>query len=116
NGSDHYGLEINNYEDFHIRGNTLQNIKEFAMNIYTAGGDRIAGSFAWGDNFTIEKNTINNVGRALRFAHTVWPNGYRNTPKNLIIQDNTISRVNERNTSVAAIAVSGGAFNGLKVA
>ena len=40
NGGDHFGLEINNYSDFSIKGNTFKNIKDVALNIYTGAADR----------------------------------------------------------------------------
>lgn len=112
NGGDHFGLEINNYTDFTLRGNTIQNIKEVAINIYTAN---VPNLFAWGDNFTIANNNIRNVGRGIRYSHDPYSSGYQNIPKNLIIDSNTLTDVRDPNNSIPAIWVTGGVVNGVKV-
>lgn len=105
-GGDHFGLEINNYSNFELRGNTIKNIESVAMNIYGAG----ASDFAWGDNFTIAKNTISNVGRAIRYSH-----GPGNTPQNIIIDSNTLTDVHDSATYVPAIWVTDSTVNGVTI-
>jgi hypothetical protein len=112
NGGNHFGLEINNYTDFTLRGNTIQNIKEVAINIYTAN---VPNLFAWGDNFTIANNNIRNVGRGIRYSHDPYSSGYQNVPKNLIIDGNTLSEVRDPLNYVPAIWVTGGVVDGVKV-
>jgi len=115
NGADHFGLEINNYSDFKIQGNTFQNIKEYAMTIYTNGDESIMnGGFAWGDNFNISNNTIQNVQFAIRYAHNAFYDGFQNVPKNLVIDNNTISNVTGlSNTPV--VNVVGGIVDGVQL-
>lgn len=115
NGADHFGLEINNYSDFKIQGNTFQNIKEYAMTIYTNGDATIMnGGFAWGDNFNISNNTIQNVQYAIRYAHNAFYDGFQNIPKNLVIDNNTISNVTGL-SNVPAINVTGGLVDGVQI-
>ncbi len=113
NGSEHYGLEIDNYNDVEIRGNTLQNIKEIAVNIYT--NPRVPKGFNWGDNFNISKNRLDKVRRAIRFSPDPSSDGFKPVPKNLIISENTISTVSETDKFVPAISVVNGVVNGVKV-
>jgi hypothetical protein len=116
NGGDHFGLEIDNYSDFTIKGNTFQNIKEYAMTIYTNGsGELMKSGFPWGDNFSIVGNTIKNVAYAIRYAHKPFWDGTQNIPKNLVIDGNTISNVTNTTSYVPLIYVGGGVFNGVKI-
>jgi hypothetical protein len=112
NGGDHFGLEINNYTDFKLWNNTIQNIKEVAMNIYTAN---VPNQFAWGDNFSIKNNIINNVGRGIRYSHDPYSSGYQNVPKNITVDGNTLSNVHDPLNSVPAIWITGGIANGVTV-
>jgi hypothetical protein len=111
NGGDHFGLEINNYSNFNIRGNTLENIKGNAMNIYTG----VLPGFPWGDNFTIANNTLNNVGRGIRFSHEPGSDGFQYVPQNLIIDNNTLIRVTDPTRGEPAIMVINGNVNGVKI-
>lgn len=116
NGGDHFGLEIDNYNDFTIKGNTFQNIKQYAMTIYTNGSaDIMAKGFSWGDNFTIANNTIQNVAYAIRYAHNAFWDGTQNVPQNLVIDGNTISTVTNTTSYVPVIQVAGGIVNGAKI-
>jgi len=116
NGGDHYGLEIDNYNDFKIQGNVFQNIKQYAMTIYTNGGAGLMKSgFPWGDNFNISNNTINNVAYAIRYDHSKFWDGTQNVPKNLVISGNKISNVTNTTSYTPVILVSGGVVNGLQV-
>jgi len=116
NGGDHYGLEIDNYSNFTIQGNTFQNLKAFAMTIYTNGsGADMVNTFPWGDNFTISNNTISNVGYGISYNHRPYWDGTQNIPKNLVIDSNTISGVTSTDTYTPAISVNGGLVDGLKV-
>jgi hypothetical protein len=112
NGGDHFGLEINNYNDFKISGNIIQNIKSVAINVYTGAG---INGFPWGDNFTISNNNIANVGRAIRYSHEPAVDGYQYVPSNLIIDNNTIKTVSETNSQVSAISIINGIINGVQV-
>jgi hypothetical protein len=112
NGGDHFGLEINNYQNFEIRGNTIANIKGVAMDIYTAAG--IPG-FKWGDNFTIADNTIKTSRRAIRFSHEAAIDGFQNIPTNMVISNNTMSGITEPNTGVPALMEERGKVSGLQV-
>jgi hypothetical protein len=112
NGGDHFGLEINNYNNFEIRGNIISNIKSVAVNIYTAAG--IPG-FSWGNNFTISGNTLKNVDRSIRYSHEPAANGFQNVPTNLAIESNALSFVTNPNSFVAAIMVENGKVNGLSI-
>lgn len=109
-GGEHFGLEINNYSNFSLKGNTIRNIASVAMNIYTGA---IPG-FPWGDNFSITGNTITNVGRGIRYAHTAGSDGFQYVPKNLVIDNNTLDDVHDV-PRVPAIWVTGGAVNGVTV-
>lgn len=113
NGSDHYGLEIDNYSNMEIRGNTLQNIKGIAINIYT--NPRVPRGFQWGDNFTISKNRIDKVRRGIRFSPDPSADGFKPVPKNLTISENTISTVSETDKFVPAISVVNGVVNGVRI-
>lgn len=116
NGGDHYGLEIDNYNDFTIKGNTFQNIKQHAMTIYTNGsGALMSKGFPWGDNFTISNNNINNVGYGVRYAHNAFWDGTQNIPKNIIIDSNTFSSVTNTTSYTPVISVTGGIVDGLQV-
>jgi hypothetical protein len=116
NGGDHYGLEIDNYKDFTIKGNTFQNLKQYAMTIYTNGdGNLMSKGFAWGDNFNIANNTIQNVGYAIRYAHNAFWDGTQNIPKNLVIDSNTISSVTNTTSYTPVISVTGGIVDGVQI-
>lgn len=116
NGGDHYGLEIDNYTNFKIQNNKIQNIKEYAMTIYTNGSSStMQHGFPWGDNFTISGNTIQNVGYGIRYAHDAFWDGTQNIPKNLVIDSNTISGVTNTTTYVPVITVTGGVVDGVQV-
>ena len=112
NGGDHFGLEINNYTDFKIQNNIIQNIKEVAMNIYTAN---VPNRFNWGDDFIISGNTIKNVGRGIRYAHSPYSDGYQNIPKNLVIDSNVLTDVHDPLNFVPAIWVTGGKVDVAKI-
>lgn len=116
NGGDHYGLEIDNYTDFKIQNNTLQNIKEYAMTIYTNGsGDVMKSGFPWGDNFNISGNTLTNVGSGIRFDHRAFWDGSQNIPKNLVIDNNTIKQVTTTASYIPVITITGSVVNGVQV-
>jgi hypothetical protein len=116
NGGDHYGLEVDNYNDFKIQNNTFQNLKEYAMTIYTNGsGDLMKSGFPWGDDFNISNNIIQNVGYGIRYAHNPFWDGTQNIPKNLVISNNTISGVANTASYVPVITVTGGAVNGVQI-
>jgi hypothetical protein len=110
-GGDHFGLEINNYSNFELRGNTIKNIKSVAMNIYTGA----LPGFPWGDNFTITNNNISDVGRGIRFSHEPGTDGYQYVPQNLVIDNNTLTNVTETASYVPAIWVANGLVNGVQV-
>lgn len=113
---DHYGLEIDNYSDFKITGNLLQNIKEHAITIYTNGSAELMNKgFPWGDNFNISNNTIQNVGYGLRYAHNPFWDGTQNIPNNLIIDANTFTTINNTTSYVPVIQITGGLFNGVQI-
>ncbi len=113
NGGSHYGIEINNYNNVEIRGNQLQNIKEFAMNIYT--NTRATGSFNWGENYTIADNVMTNVGKGLRFSTEPYANGTKVYGKNLQITNNTFNGVTDASFGGAAISQINGNINGLTI-
>ncbi|MES2310353.1 MAG: right-handed parallel beta-helix repeat-containing protein [Verrucomicrobiota bacterium] len=116
NGGDHYGLEIDNYTDFVISGNTIENILLNAIDIYTNGSAALMkNGFAWGDNFTISKNTIKNVGDPIRFDHNPFWDGTQSIPKNLVIDGNTISGVTASNSGTPTINIYGGVFDGVRI-
>jgi hypothetical protein len=116
NGGDRYGLEIDNYDDFEIRDNTIENIRSVAINIYTAGDkDKIVRGFPWGDNFTIANNIIKSCGRGVRFSHEPFHDGFQYVPRNLVIANNTLNVVREPATQVPAIAVLNGKVDGVKL-
>jgi len=111
NGGDHFGLEINNFSNFEIRGNTITNIKSVAVDIYTA----VIPGFPWGDNFTIAGNTLKNVVRGIRFSHEPGTDGIQNVPTNLVLDSNVLSNVTETTSGVPAMAEINGIVNGVKV-
>jgi hypothetical protein len=112
NGGSHYGFEINNYNNVEIRGNQLQNIKEFAMNIYN--NTRATGSFNWGENYTIADNVITNAGRGLRFSTEPYADGVRVNAKNVQFDNNIFNGIT--NTSgTPAIAQINGNIAGLTI-
>jgi hypothetical protein len=102
---EHFGLEINNYQNFNLKGNTIRNIASVAMNIYTGG----TVDFPWGDNYSITNNTISSVGRGIRFSHE---DPY--VPSNLIIDNNTLTDVHDV-PNIPAIWVTNGNVNGLTI-
>ncbi len=110
NGGDHYAFEIDNYDNFEIRDNKIQNIKSVAINVYTNA--RAPKGFPWGDNFTIANNTIQSVGRGIRFSPDPYTDGYKPVPNNLVIDNNTISGMTE---SAPAIGVINGTVKGVKI-
>jgi hypothetical protein len=113
NGSEHYGLEIDNFDNLEIVGNTLQNIKGIAINIYT--NPRVNKGFNWGNNFNISDNQIHNVRRAIRFSPDPSADGYKPVPKNLKIVNNTLTEITESDPHVSAISVVNGVVNGVKI-
>jgi hypothetical protein len=112
NGGDHYALEINNYNDMEIRGNTIQNIKEFALNIYN--NTRATSTFNWGNNFVIADNNISNVGRGIRFSTEPYANGTLVLPSNVSFINNTMNGVTDT-SGLAAISQINGKVNGLTI-
>ena len=116
NGGDHFGLEIDNYNDMEIRGNQFLNIKSVAINIYTAGDQgKITQGFPWGNNFTITDNTIKNSGRGIRFCASPFYDGTPVTPNHLVIDNNNLSTIEDPNRDVAAIAVMKGKVNAVQI-
>lgn len=114
NGSNHFGFEIDNYNNVEIRDNTLENIKSVAINIYTAGDqDKITKGFPWGDNYSIVGNTIQSVGRGIRYCHEPFYDGFQYVPRDLAIANNTLHNVTEPAKNVPAIAVIRGRVDGL---
>ncbi len=113
NGSSHYGLEIDNYDDMEILDNTFQNIQEIAINIYT--NPRIPKGFNWGNNFNISNNKITKSRRGIRFSPDPANDGYKPQPKNLTISGNTLNTVSETDKFVSAISVVNGVVNGVKI-
>lgn len=113
NGSDHYGLEIDNYDDVEIIGNTFQNIKGVAVNIYT--NPKVPKGFNWGNNYKISNNRIHNARRGIRFSPDPSDDGFKPTPKNLVISSNVITSITETDKFVPAISVVNGVVNGVKV-
>lgn len=105
-----FGLEINNYSNFDIKGNTIKNIAVVAMNIYTGA---IPG-FPWGDNFSIHNNNISNVGRGIRYSHEPGSDGFESVPSNLLIDSNTLTNVNDV-PNIPAIWVVNGIVNGVTI-
>lgn len=115
-GGDHYGLEIDNYDDFLIQNNSIRNIKEYAITIYTNGdGSRMEKGFPWGNNFSLIGNHIKNVGNAIRYAHNPFWDGTQNIPKNLVIQSNLIEDVASTYRQMPAISITGSIVNGLTI-
>jgi hypothetical protein len=112
-GGDHYGLEIDNYSDFEISGNRIENIKEYAINVYT--NPRAPKGFVWGNNFFIKSNTISNVGRGIRFSPEPYADGYTFVPTNVAIENNVLSGVRDGNTSIPAISIINGKVNTLRI-
>ncbi len=116
NGGDHFGLEIDNYNDMEIRGNQFANIKSVAINIYTAGDQgKIAQGFPWGNNFTIADNTIQNSGRGIRFCPSPFFDGTVVTPTHLVIDNNNLSAIEDSNRNVAAIAIMKGKVKDVQI-
>jgi hypothetical protein len=116
NGGDHFGLEIDNYNNFEIRGNTIENIKSVAINIYTAGDKTtIAKGFPWGNNFTIADNIIKSCGRGIRFSHEPFYDGYQYVPHTLVVDNNNLSTLKEPNKDVAAIQIIRGKIDGVNL-
>lgn len=113
NGGDHYGFEIDNYDDFEISGNTIQNVKEVAINIYTNA--RAPKGFPWGDNFTIARNVIETCGRGIRFSPDPYSDGYKPLPHNLVIDANTLTNITNPTTSLPAISITNGIVDGIKI-
>lgn len=112
NGGNHYALEVNNYNDMEIRGNTIQNMKEFAINIYN--NPRATSTFNWGNNFIIADNNISNVGRGIRFSTEPYANGTPVLPNNVSFINNTINGVTDT-SGLAAISQINGKVNGLTI-
>lgn len=112
NGGNHYALEVNNYDDMEIRGNNIQNMKEFAINIYN--NPRATSSFNWGNNFKIADNTLTNVGRGIRFSTEPYADGTLVTPSNVSFINNTINGVKDT-SGLAAIAQVNGKVKGLTI-
>ncbi len=113
NGGDHYGIEVCNYNDMEIRGNTLQNLKEYAINIYN--NTQAPTSFNWGENITVAENTITSVGRGLRFSTEPYADGVKLFPKNVKFEGNIFNGVSELNTGVPVIAQINGGVAGLTI-
>lgn len=106
---DHYGLEINNYNNVEILGNMIEGIKSVAINIYTAGDqNKMSRGFPWGDNFTIADNTIRNCGRGIRFSPNPFYDGSQFVPRNLVIRNNSIRDLTDVSDSVPAIDITNG--------
>jgi hypothetical protein len=116
NGGDHYGLEIDNYQNFTIKGNILQNIKQYGMTIYTNGdGNLMSRGFPWGDNFNISNNSLTNIPYGIRFDHRAFWDGTQNIPKNLVIDGNTFTKITNTTSYTPVIQVTGGAVNGVQI-
>ena len=113
NGGDHFGLEVNNYNDFKIKGNTIKNIKDAAITIYTGAADIVKNGFPWGDDFIITNNDIEKCGRGIRYSHEAFPDGSNNTPQNLVINDNTVENLSDPNTP--AIFIGNGVIDNLQM-
>lgn len=113
NGGSHYGFEINNYNNVEIRGNTMMNIKEFAMNVYN--NTRATGTFNWGENYTIADNVVTNVGRGIRFSTEPYANGTKVYGKNLVIDNNTFNGVTNSGYGSGAISQINGNIAGLTI-
>lgn len=109
---DHFGLKINNYYDFEIRGNTFLNLKTVALNAYTAVG---ISRIAWGNNFTISGNTMKNVNGGIRFSQEAAVNGFQNVPQNLVITGNTLAGKTEAASNVSAIREEDGIAKGISI-
>lgn len=114
NGSNHFGFEIDNYNNVEIRDNTLTNIDSVAINIYTAGDqDRITKGFPWGDNYSIVGNNIHSVGRGIRYCHEAFFDGFQYVPHELAIANNTLYNVTDPAKYVPAIGLIRGKVDGL---
>lgn len=116
NGGDHYGYEIDNYDNIEIRGNTFQNIASVAINLYTAGDKgKLSKGFPWGDNVTIADNVIKSGGRGIRFCHEKFFDGFQYVPRNVVIKNNTLNTLKDGAKNVPAIAIIRGKVDGLNV-
>lgn len=117
-GSARYGLEINNYEKMEIRGNVFQDIASVAINIYTAGDERLVPKpFPWGSNFTITGNIIRNAGRGIDYRHTPFWDGSNHVPSNVVIENNSLDGIDLPSDPLyPAIYVTGSPINALRVA
>lgn len=116
NGGDHYGLEIDNYNNFEIRGNTFENIKDVAINIYTAtDANRVKKGFNWGDSYTISDNVIAYSGRGIRYSHEAFSDGHQYVPSKLVISNNKLSYIKEPRKNFPAIGILHGRINGLNL-
>lgn len=116
NGGDHFGLEIDNYNDMEIRGNHFENIKSVAINMYTAGDEgKIEKGFPWGNNVTIADNIIKNSGRGVRFCPSPFYDGTKVTPHKVVIDNNTLNTIAEPSRDVAAIAIINGSVDTLQL-
>ena len=113
NGGDHLGLEINNYNDFQIKENTIKNVKDTAISIYTGAADIVRIGFPWGDDFIVTNNVIEKCGRGIRYSHESFPDGSNNIPQNVVINDNTLESLSNPNTP--AIFVGNGAIDKLQM-
>ncbi|WP_373531524.1 hypothetical protein [Vampirovibrio sp.] len=105
NGGSHYGLELNNYNNVEIRGNQLQNIQEFAMNIYN--NTNATGSFNWGENYTVADNVITNAGKGLRFSTEPYANGVKVNARNVKFDNNTFNGITNTSGNPAIAQVNG---------
>lgn len=108
--SDHYGFEINAYDGVELAYNKIENVKEFAINIYNNTG--IKSPFAWG-NYNMHDNTITNAGMGLRYSVEPYSNGYTFVSKNLTLNNNTFNTI--KNTTSAAFYVVNGKVDYVKV-
>lgn len=116
NGGDHFGYEIDNFDNIEIVGNNMQNLASVAINIYTAGDkDKVPKGFPWGDNITISDNVIKSTGRGIRFCHEPFYDGFQYVPHNLVIKNNTLHTIKDSAKNVPAIAIIRGKIDGLNV-
>ncbi|HEY9687747.1 MAG TPA: right-handed parallel beta-helix repeat-containing protein [Coleofasciculaceae cyanobacterium] len=113
NGSDIYGIEMDNYSNFEVTGNTFQNIKSVAVTMYT--NPRAPKGFQWGDNITFKGNTFKNVNRGIRFSNDPFEDGYVAVPKNLVFDNNTFTGVTTTSTSYPTISLLNRKIDGVKI-